>query len=94
MFKLHNAPRKHEYLATHRRKHLNLFIKTVYDDGPAGYPVGPMTIDMLDKMLITRDNHYYFCGPPGYMMGLKKGLLGWDVPEEQLHYEYFGPHDE
>ncbi|HHF0551571.1 TPA: NO-inducible flavohemoprotein [Vibrio antiquarius] len=34
----------------------------------------------------------YFCGPVGFMQHVAKQLLELGVPEEQFHYECFGPH--
>ncbi len=38
--------------------------------------------------------HYYFCGPLGYMTMVKTSLQSWGVPEDRLHYETFGPHQD
>lgn len=34
----------------------------------------------------------YFCGPVGFMQHVAKQLLEIGVPQEQFHYECFGPH--
>ncbi|MFS1165500.1 NO-inducible flavohemoprotein, partial [Aeromonas salmonicida] len=38
--------------------------------------------------------HYYFCGPLGFMQGIKTQLSAAGIPTEQLHYEVFGPHQD
>ena len=42
-------------------------------------------------MLPTRDVHFYFCGPIPFMKAFYGALKQWGVPEEQIHYEFFGP---
>ena len=34
----------------------------------------------------------YFCGPVGFMQYVAKQLIDLGVPQEQFHYECFGPH--
>jgi len=40
------------------------------------------------------DGNFYFCGPPGFMLDMHRGLQKWGVPNERIHYEYFGPWQE
>lgn len=84
----------HGLLAKYRRKHLNIMIKTVYDEGSDDYPKGPLDMDQLNDVLITRDCHYYVCGPEGFMRSMVKGLNSWKIPTAQINYEFFGPHDD
>mmetsp|Transcript_19578 Transcript_19578/g.25000 ORF Transcript_19578/g.25000 Transcript_19578/m.25000 type:complete len:448 (+) Transcript_19578:181-1524(+) len=86
------AEAMHDVLADYRRKHMNLFIKTLYDEGPDVYPKAPLSMDQLDQMIVDRDCEYYFCGPKGMMKTIYHGLRDhWNIPESQLHYEFFGP---
>ncbi|WP_322803248.1 NO-inducible flavohemoprotein [Vibrio alfacsensis] len=42
---------------------------------------------------LKQDNvQVYFCGPVGFMQHVAKQLLEIGVPQEQFHYECFGPH--
>ncbi|WP_104038273.1 NO-inducible flavohemoprotein [Vibrio jasicida] len=42
---------------------------------------------------VKQDNvQVYFCGPVGFMQHVAKQLLELGVPQEQFHYECFGPH--
>ncbi|MCS0443130.1 NO-inducible flavohemoprotein [Vibrio diabolicus] len=42
---------------------------------------------------LKQDNvQVYFCGPVGFMQHVAKQLLELGVPQEQFHYECFGPH--
>ena len=34
---------------------------------------------------------FYFCGPKGFMRLLDLGLRALDVPDERIHFEFFGP---
>ncbi|MGF7048535.1 nitric oxide dioxygenase [Paenibacillus sp. DS2015] len=34
---------------------------------------------------------FYFCGPTPFMSAIYKILLEWNVPEERIHFEFFGP---
>ena len=34
---------------------------------------------------------FYFCGPKGFVRMLALGLRALDVPEDRLHFEFFGP---
>ena len=37
------------------------------------------------------DADFYFCGPKGFMRMLALGLRAIDVPEQRIHFEFFGP---
>lgn len=37
------------------------------------------------------DAHYYICGPTGLMDLYKNALTGLNIPEENIHLEYFDP---
>lgn len=34
---------------------------------------------------------FYFCGPTPFMRAIYKALLEWNVPQERIHFEFFGP---
>jgi ferredoxin-NADP reductase len=53
-----------------------------------------MTLIQREYVRLLQDSEYYFCGPSGFMSGLASGLKEWGVPQEQLHYEYFGPYEQ
>lgn len=88
----------HDVMAKFRRKHLNVFIKTIYDinDAQEAYPTGPFSMDQLDMMLphedLKKSATYYFCGPSPFMKTVYKGLVHeWQVPVENVKFEFFGP---
>lgn len=87
----------HDVLAQFRRKHLNVFIKTIYDTCEEGnYPTGPFRMEQLDMMLpheeLKTTAKYYFCGPAPFMKTVYRGLMHeWKVPQENVKFEFFGP---
>lgn len=42
---------------------------------------------------VVQDQHadFYFCGPIPFMKTVYHALKEWGVPEENIHYEFFGP---
>ncbi|MFY0544698.1 NO-inducible flavohemoprotein [Brevibacillus sp. H7] len=34
---------------------------------------------------------FYFCGPVPFMKSVHRALKEWGVPQERIHYEFFGP---
>jgi len=52
---------------------------------------GRVGVDLFKEVLPSSNYHYYFCGPPPMMNSLFEDLREWDVPEDHLHYEAFGP---
>jgi nitric oxide dioxygenase len=52
---------------------------------------GRLTMEWLKGTLPVADADFYFCGPRGFMRMLAIGLRALDVPEERIHFEFFGP---
>jgi nitric oxide dioxygenase len=53
---------------------------------------GYLNNELLEKWLpATRDVDAYFLGPLPFMQAVKRSLVEIGVPEEQTHYEFFGP---
>lgn len=52
---------------------------------------GRITMDWLKQTVPVAESDFYFCGPRGFMRMLGIGLRALDVPEERIHFEYFGP---
>lgn len=52
--------------------------------------VGHVTVDVLKALLPPAAYDFYLCGPTPFMRSLYNGLLGWGVPEDRIHYEFFG----
>ncbi len=53
--------------------------------------VGLITISLLKKLLPGNDCEFYFCGPIPFMASIYYDLKTWGVPEDQIHFEFFGP---
>lgn len=52
---------------------------------------GRITVDYLRSVLPSCNFPFYLCGPPALMQALVPGLLEWGVPDDQIHFEAFGP---
>lgn len=46
--------------------------------------------NFLNEVIPNKDAHYYFCGPAIFMSIILKQLKKWNVPSEQINYEFFG----
>ncbi|MFC7063074.1 NO-inducible flavohemoprotein [Halobacillus seohaensis] len=51
---------------------------------------GHIDLDWL-KSTVPHDAEFYFCGPEGFMRAVNRSLKDWEVPEEKVRYEFFGP---
>jgi ferredoxin-NADP reductase/MOSC domain-containing protein YiiM len=51
---------------------------------------GRLTPEALEQVLPSLDADLYLCGPVPFMADIVSGLLAREVPEEQVHYEFFG----
>jgi nitric oxide dioxygenase len=56
--------------------------------------VGFIDEALFDSVIKTRDAQYYFCGPVPFLARIYRLLGKWEVPTEQIHFEFFGPFDE
>ncbi|KGP93013.1 dihydropteridine reductase [Pontibacillus chungwhensis BH030062] len=52
---------------------------------------GYVTLEWLQQILPHNQMDFYFCGPTGFMNTTFHALQQWGVPEEHMHYEFFGP---
>jgi nitric oxide dioxygenase len=52
---------------------------------------GRITMDWLKETVPMPEADFYFCGPKGFMRMLAIGLRALDVPDERIHFEFFGP---
>ncbi|MBR9875745.1 MAG: NO-inducible flavohemoprotein [Vibrionaceae bacterium] len=53
---------------------------------------GFVNLKEIEAALKQTNVQTYFCGPVGFMQHVAKQLLDLGVPQEQFHYECFGPH--
>lgn len=50
-----------------------------------------VSVDLFKRVLGANNYEYYICGPPPMMTALTADLAEWGVPDEQVHFEAFGP---
>jgi nitric oxide dioxygenase len=80
------------------KQHSNLKVRYLYDaplaDGRCHelcHRVGFIDENFLREHVPSKDCDFYFCGPVPFMMNLHQILREWNVSEERLHFEFFGP---
>jgi nitric oxide dioxygenase len=54
---------------------------------------GMIDIAWLRANVPIDDADFYLCGPKPFLRALVGGLAAAEVPEERIHYEFFGPAD-
>ena len=52
---------------------------------------GHVDVELLKNLLPDQKCDFYLCGPTPFMKSLFDGLLGWGIPADRIHYEFFGP---
>jgi hypothetical protein len=52
---------------------------------------GPVSVEVLKRVLPHHQFQFYLCGPPGFMQSLYRDLTDWGVPESRIFFEAFGP---
>jgi nitric oxide dioxygenase len=55
---------------------------------------GLVDMELVRQIVPTSDADFYMCGPKSFMAGLYRGLRDWDVEEQRIHFEFFGPRQE
>jgi nitric oxide dioxygenase len=53
--------------------------------------VGVPDVALLDKLLPVDEAEFYFCGPKPFLAKIYQELRARGVPEDRLHFEFFGP---
>ncbi|MEH7110495.1 NO-inducible flavohemoprotein [Bacillus sp. JJ1764] len=51
---------------------------------------GYISLEWLQEILPSSNADFYFCGPESFMKVVNKALKQWGVPNERIHYEFFG----
>jgi nitric oxide dioxygenase len=89
----HHAMKEHiDELA---QTHDNLRSYTVYETpetGDSSDKAGYIDLPWL-KTVTTADSDFYFCGPVPFMKAVRRALKEWGIPDERIHFEFFGPAD-
>ncbi len=52
---------------------------------------GPLTIDLLKRLLPFDDHEFFLCGPSGFMQAIYDGLRDLGVRDARIQAESFGP---
>ncbi len=52
---------------------------------------GYIDLEWLKTVTETNEADFYFCGPVPFMKVINHALMEWEIPEEQIHFEFFGP---
>src|SRR5690606_34172032 len=52
---------------------------------------GFLTMDWLRENTSLEEADYFVCGPLPFLRAFVPGLLKAGVPEDRVHYEFFGP---
>jgi nitric oxide dioxygenase len=54
---------------------------------------GYVDLPWLQSVLPDNQADFYFCGPAPFMKTVYRALKDWGVPDERIHFEFFGPMD-
>ncbi|MEI5905522.1 NO-inducible flavohemoprotein [Bacillus spongiae] len=52
---------------------------------------GFVTLDTLKDLVHDNQSEFYFCGPVPFMKAIYRNIKELGIPQEQIHYEFFGP---
>jgi nitric oxide dioxygenase len=52
---------------------------------------GYLDADTLNKWIFNKDSIVYFCGPIPFMKAMNHALKEIGIPEDHIHFEFFGP---
>ena len=61
------------------------------EDRRQNHLTGLIDSAFLKEHLPSNDCDFVFCGPRPFMVSVNQQLKDWNVPEEQLSFEFFGP---
>ena len=87
-----------ELLVELAKKHPQLHLHICYSQPEEGdregidyHHKGHVNLTLLRLTLFLKLYHFYVCGPKAMMESLVPDLRAWGIPEENIHYEAFGP---
>lgn len=84
-----------EHVAGLERKHDHLRTYVIYEQPSEGElydKAGYIDLPWL-QTVTDSGSDFYFCGPVPFMRTVLQSLKVWGVPQERIHYEFFGPAD-
>lgn len=87
-----------DYLRELAAQHQNIRVVICYSDPLPEDRVGidydyaeRVSVELLKRVLKVSNFDFYICGPPPMMESLTRDLAAWNVPEDRIHFEAFGP---
>jgi len=91
-----HAMKRHVADLAGRNKQLRSFVcysvPSEADRAEASYDKeGHIDLDWLKSVAPGPEAAYYFCGPVPFMSVVHRALKQWGVPDDNIHYEFFGP---
>jgi len=82
-------------------KHTRLKIRYRYSDPETegvkregNCSTGFVDAELIESLVPDCHADYYFCGPKPFMANIYQDLLKWCIPDNQIHFEFFGPKEE
>jgi nitric oxide dioxygenase len=90
----YHALREEVLDVTKQSEHITTyFVYEKPEENDQGYEKsGYIDIEWLrDVLPRQKDAEYYFCGPIPFMKVVYHALLDLNIPEERIHFEFFGP---
>ncbi|GGG69528.1 NO-inducible flavohemoprotein [Paenibacillus radicis (ex Gao et al. 2016)] len=60
-------------------------------ESKAFHKEGYIDLPWLREIVPVKDAKFYFCGPLPFMKTVNKALKDWEIPSEDIHFEFFGP---
>lgn len=82
-----------EHIDNLASQHPQLHSYVIYESpatGEAYDKAGYIDLPWL-KSVASAEADFYFCGPTPFMRAINLALKEWDVPEQRIHFEFFGP---
>jgi len=73
--------------------HSNIKSYVIYEapnEGEGCDKTGYIDLPWLQS-IAKKDSEFYFCGPVPFMRTINRALKEWAVPQERVHFEFFGP---
>ncbi|MNI59737.1 Flavohemoprotein [compost metagenome] len=82
-----------EHIADLDRQYEQLHSYVIYESPAAGEHYdksGYIDLPWL-KTVANAEADFYFCGPTPFMRTVNLALKEWGIPQERIHFEFFGP---
>ncbi|MDP6875678.1 MAG: 2Fe-2S iron-sulfur cluster-binding protein [Alphaproteobacteria bacterium] len=87
-----------EHFEALEAEHENVHVRICYSDPKGDEVVGHgfdhacrVSVDLFKQVLPSNNYEFYVCGPPPMMEALTADLRQWGVPDDDIHFEAFGP---